>query len=171
MQLLTADLVLLSCSKACAMLKHTLEWRKDNKIGEPQAAHLTSQQMQKTTVHVLQHAHTACWTQGGSPLMCNQMSASHGSCLLGQLQNVAHSSWFSILHTLVQTHQQWLEAYLLHFLQITKPSNQPGCVTIADDMSIEEFANSRYMRDGWVYVDGNDAEGRSIVVSDHDSCP
>jgi hypothetical protein len=42
---------------------------------------------------------------------------------------------------------------------------------IADDMSIEEFANSRYMRDGWVYVDGNDAEGRSIVVSDSHSCP
>jgi hypothetical protein len=34
-----------------------------------------------------------------------------------------------------------------------------------DDMTIEEFANSRYMRDGWVYVDGNDADGRSIVVS------
>jgi hypothetical protein len=34
-----------------------------------------------------------------------------------------------------------------------------------DDLSIEEFSNSRYMRDGWVYVDGNDAEGRSIVVS------
>eukprot|EP00882_Tetradesmus_deserticola_P026989 GHRQ01029820.1.p2 GENE.GHRQ01029820.1~~GHRQ01029820.1.p2 ORF type:complete len:134 (+),score=39.57 GHRQ01029820.1:269-670(+) len=34
-----------------------------------------------------------------------------------------------------------------------------------DDMTIEEFASSRYMRDGWVYVDGNDAEGRSIVVS------
>eukprot|EP00882_Tetradesmus_deserticola_P008651 GHRQ01009121.1.p1 GENE.GHRQ01009121.1~~GHRQ01009121.1.p1 ORF type:complete len:302 (+),score=129.81 GHRQ01009121.1:331-1236(+) len=33
-----------------------------------------------------------------------------------------------------------------------------------DDMTIEEFASSRYMRDGWVYVDGNDAEGRSIVV-------
>ncbi|KAF6262668.1 CRAL-TRIO domain-containing protein [Scenedesmus sp. NREL 46B-D3] len=33
-----------------------------------------------------------------------------------------------------------------------------------DDMTTEEFANSRYMRDGWVYVDGNDAEGRSIVV-------
>jgi hypothetical protein len=23
----------LYCSKACAMLKHTLEWRKENKIG------------------------------------------------------------------------------------------------------------------------------------------
>ncbi|WIA22270.1 hypothetical protein OEZ85_004590 [Tetradesmus obliquus] len=33
-----------------------------------------------------------------------------------------------------------------------------------DDMTIEEFASSRYMRDGWVYVDGNDAQGRSIVV-------
>ena len=32
-------------------------------------------------------------------------------------------------------------------------------------MTIEEFASSRYMRDGWVYVDGNDAQGRSIVVS------
>jgi hypothetical protein len=37
MQRLTVDLSLLCCSKACAMLKHTLEWRKENKIGTWQA--------------------------------------------------------------------------------------------------------------------------------------
>eukprot|EP00879_Flechtneria_rotunda_P000564 GHRR01000670.1.p1 GENE.GHRR01000670.1~~GHRR01000670.1.p1 ORF type:complete len:300 (+),score=95.78 GHRR01000670.1:132-1031(+) len=33
-----------------------------------------------------------------------------------------------------------------------------------DDMKLEEFANMRYMREGWVYVDGNDADGRSVVM-------
>jgi hypothetical protein len=66
---------------------------------------------------------------------------------------------------LFQTQLRCLTSLWLHFLQIIKPPNHPGFVTTADELSIEEFANSRYMRDGWVYVDGNDAEGRSIVVS------
>ncbi|KAF8057688.1 pitC [Scenedesmus sp. PABB004] len=33
-----------------------------------------------------------------------------------------------------------------------------------DELSREEFAGSRFMRDGWVYVDGNDADGRSVVM-------
>jgi hypothetical protein len=44
------------------MLKHTLEWRKENKIGAWQAEHPG---MQETTIHVLQHAYTACLTHPG----------------------------------------------------------------------------------------------------------
>lgn len=33
-----------------------------------------------------------------------------------------------------------------------------------DELDKSEFVNCRYQREGWVYVDGNDADGRSIVM-------
>lgn len=33
-----------------------------------------------------------------------------------------------------------------------------------DSLTAEEFADCKYLRDGWMYVDGNDAEGRAVVT-------
>lgn len=35
---------------------------------------------------------------------------------------------------------------------------------IADNLCRKDFEDTPFMREGWVYVDGNDSEGRSIVV-------
>jgi hypothetical protein len=35
----------------------------------------------------------------------------------------------------------------------------------ADNLQRSEFVDTPFMREGWVYVDGNDSEGRSVVVS------
>ena len=34
-----------------------------------------------------------------------------------------------------------------------------------DNLTRAEFEDTPFMREGWVYVDGNDADGRSVVVS------
>eukprot|EP00878_Enallax_costatus_P000644 GHUV01000749.1.p1 GENE.GHUV01000749.1~~GHUV01000749.1.p1 ORF type:complete len:297 (+),score=74.09 GHUV01000749.1:221-1111(+) len=33
-----------------------------------------------------------------------------------------------------------------------------------DELNRAEFVSCRYMKEGWVYVDGNDADGRSVVM-------
>lgn len=42
--------------------------------------------------------------------------------------------------------------------------HQPHIYT--DKLDAAEFADTPFMREGWVYVDGNDAHGRSVVVSE-----
>lgn len=39
--------------------------------------------------------------------------------------------------------------------------------TTTDNLQRSEFEDTPFMREGWVYVDGNDAAGRSVVVSSH----
>lgn len=40
----------------------------------------------------------------------------------------------------------------------------------ADNLDRSEFVDTPFMKEGWVYVDGNDAQGRSVVVSTASSC-
>jgi hypothetical protein len=39
------------------------------------------------------------------------------------------------------------------------------CVSCTDNLQRSEFVDTPFMREGWVYVDGNDAAGHSVVVS------
>lgn len=47
------------------------------------------------------------------------------------------------------------------------------CVSCTDNLQRSEFVDTPFMREGWVYVDGNDSDGRSVVVSSSSTgwCP